>query len=181
MFGLESIALDPAAAGLGIARVEIQAMRARYEGQRFIQVAPELVGCACFTGIMAGNCQATSQLLARVLEAADIVTLPAMERDRDLREAADGFLDINAPLGILPCRTDEGVFLVFRGRGHGTSSNKAGIIKVVSSVNSVRTGNLVPVGRSSHQKHQLHAWMFRLSCYTFYLCPEPPCGLNVIQ
>ena len=90
MFGLESVALDLAAAGLGIAGVEVQAMRAGQKRQRLVQIGPELVGRACLARIVAGDRQAASQLLAGVLEPADVVALPAVQRDRDGRRAAQG-------------------------------------------------------------------------------------------
>ena len=88
VLGLERVALDLPAAGLGVAGVEVQAMRAGQERQRLVQVGPQLVGRAGLAGIMAGDRQAAAQLLARVLETADVVALPAVERDRDRRQAA---------------------------------------------------------------------------------------------
>ena len=52
--------------------------------------APKLVGRAGLAGIMAGDGQAAAELLARVLEPADVVALPAVERDRDRREPLEG-------------------------------------------------------------------------------------------
>ena len=45
--------------------------------------AAQLVGRAGLAGIVAGDRQAAADLLARVLEPADVVPLPAVQRDRD--------------------------------------------------------------------------------------------------
>src|SRR5260370_41337534 len=73
---------------------------------------------------MAGDRQAGAQLLARVLEAADVVALPAMERDRDGREPPEGSLDINAPFRVLLLRTGKAWSHISAGRGHGTALKK---------------------------------------------------------
>ena len=83
MLGLERIALDLPAAGLGVAGVQIQAVRAGNERQGLVQVAAQLVGRAGLAGIIAGDGQAAAQLLADCLKPADVVALPAVQRDRD--------------------------------------------------------------------------------------------------
>ena len=114
VLGLERIALDLAAAGLGVAGVEVQAVRAGQERQRLVQVGPQLVGRAGLAGIVAGDRQAAAELLARVLETADVVPLPAVQRDRDRREPRQGRIDIDAPFRVLLLRTGEGLFRCFR-------------------------------------------------------------------
>ena len=67
-------------------------------------------GVRALPGIMAGDRQAAAQLLAGVLEPADVVALPAMERDRDRRQPLEGRIDIDAPFRVLLFRTGEGLF-----------------------------------------------------------------------
>ena len=103
------------AAGLGVAGVEVQAMRAGQERQRLVEIGPKLVGRAGLAGIIAGDRQAAADLLAGALEPADVVALPAVERDRDGREPRQGRLDIDAPLRVLLLRLVEGRFHVRSG------------------------------------------------------------------
>ena len=158
MFGLESVALDLPAAGLGIAGVEVQAMRAGQERQRLVQVGPELVGRAGLAGIMAGDRQAAAELLAGVLESADVVALPAVQRDRDGREPCQGRIDIDAPFRVLLLRAGEGALHVAAGRGHGAILKKAGLTgmaqrRVNSAANGVHSCQPEPRGRSKTIMH----------------------------
>ncbi len=61
----------------------------------------QLVRRAGLAGIVAGDRQAAADRLAGVLEPADVVALPAMQRDRDRGKPAQGRIDIHAPIGVL--------------------------------------------------------------------------------
>ena len=124
VLGLESVALDLPASGLGVAGVEVQTMCAGQERQRLVQVGSQLVGCAGLAGITAGDRQAAPQLLATVLETTDVVSLPAVQRDRDCGQLLDGRLDIDAPFRVLFFRAGEGSFHVLVGSGHDAVLNQ---------------------------------------------------------
>ena len=61
---------------------------------------------------MAGDGQTASKLLAGVFKTADIVSLPAMERNRNARQSRQRHIDIDTPFGVLVLRSGEGVFRV---------------------------------------------------------------------
>ena len=51
-------------------------------------------------------------LLAGVLEAADVVALPAVQRDRNPGQPLEGLVDVDAQLGVALLRQREGLFHV---------------------------------------------------------------------
>ena len=94
----------PLAAGLGVAGVQVQAVRAGDQRQGLVQVGPQLVGRAGLARIIAGDRQAAAQFLARVLESAHVVALPAVQRNGDTRQTLHSPIHVHAPVGILlPC------------------------------------------------------------------------------
>ena len=185
VLGLERVALDLPAAGLGIAGVEVQAMRAGQERQRLVQIGSELVGRAGLAGIMAGDRQAAPELLARILEAADVVALPAMERDRDRSTAVRGPPRHRRPIPriapsparrLVPrCSPEEVMASSFERRQRMTSM-------IDSAVNSART-----TGRRARDSPESMPSSRRLACMNVSMWHDPatyvrnPCGLNVIQ
>jgi len=73
---------------------------ARDDRKRFLEVAPQFIGGARLAGVVAGDGQPAAQFLAGVLEAADIIPLPAVDRNGDLRQLFQGFVRIHTHLGI---------------------------------------------------------------------------------
>ena len=65
MLGLELVALDLLAAGLGIDGVQVQPVRAGDQAVGLVQVAAQLVGVARLAGIVAGGGDAAAQLGVR--------------------------------------------------------------------------------------------------------------------
>ena len=65
VLGLERVALDLLAAGLGVAGVEVEPVRAGDQRQGLVEVGPELVRRAGLAGIVAGDGQAAADRLAR--------------------------------------------------------------------------------------------------------------------
>src|SRR5207249_7320966 len=53
-----------------------------YQAQRLIEVRPQLVGVAGFAGVVAGRLDAAAGQALVVLETADIIALPAVQRNR---------------------------------------------------------------------------------------------------
>ena len=76
------------------------------ERQRLVQVGAQLVGRAGLARIIARHRQSAANRFAGVLEAADIVTLPAVQRDRNLGKP------LKRPVNIDP----EGRVSLFRQR-----------------------------------------------------------------
>ena len=100
MLGLDRVSIDNPPACLRVARVKVEPMLARNQGERLDQVGTQFVGVPRLAGIVAGDGDSAAQRLARDLESADVIALPAVERDGDLRESSKRRLDIDTNLGI---------------------------------------------------------------------------------
>ena len=110
MLGADLVAVDAMRAKFSVERVEIEAMRAGNQRQGLGRVEPELVGRARLAGIVARRGNPSTELTIRIFKADDIVSLPAMERDRDVRELPERSLGIDAEVGILLSRDRVGGF-----------------------------------------------------------------------
>ena len=90
-------------------------MLAGDQGVGLIEVRPELVGRPGLARVVPRDRQAAAEGLAVDLEAADVVPLPAVERDGDGREPFEGAVDVDAEPGIaFPGRLEgplDGLFL----------------------------------------------------------------------
>ena len=93
--GLDLVALDFLSTGLGIAGVEVEPVRAGDQRQRLVQVGAQLIGRARLARIIARHRQSAADRFAGVLETADIVALPAVQRDRNLGEPLKRPVDID--------------------------------------------------------------------------------------
>jgi len=71
-------------------------MRAGDQRQHLIQVGAQLFRRAGLAGIVAGDRESTAELFAGVLESADVISLPAVERDRNGSEPFDGRVGVDA-------------------------------------------------------------------------------------
>ena len=93
------VAVHLLAAKFAIHRVEIDAMLAGNQRQRLLQIHSKLVGSTRLAGVFAGDgqpaagigpCQTLSRtrqsFVGMFFEAADVITLPAVDRDGNLRE-----------------------------------------------------------------------------------------------
>ena len=96
----QGVAVHLLAAHLGIAGMQVEAVAAGNDRKGLLEVAAQLVGRAGLAGVIAGDGEAAAQLLAGVLEAADVVALPAMDGDRDARQLFEGFIGVHAQGGI---------------------------------------------------------------------------------
>ena len=90
-------------------------MAAGKDGQRLFKVRPQLVRCAGFAGVVAGDGQPAAQLLAGVLEPADIIALPAMDGNRNAAKLLEGFVGVHAQGGIAFLGEAIGLFDLFGG------------------------------------------------------------------
>jgi len=93
--GLDLVALDVLAPRFGVAGVEVEPMRAGDHCQGVVQVGAQLVGRARLARVIARHRQPAANLFAGVLETADIVTLPAVQRDWNLGQPLKRPVDID--------------------------------------------------------------------------------------
>src|SRR5262249_9506517 len=100
VLGSESVALDRPAARLGVDGVQVEAVPAGDQAQGFFQVAAQLVGVARLAGVVAGRLDAAAGQAEVVLEAADVVALPAVQGYRDCGEDLQGPVAIDAEGGV---------------------------------------------------------------------------------
>src|SRR5438270_708585 len=84
--GLDGVAVDALATGLGVAGVQVDAVGPGQQGKDPLQVGPQLVTVAGAAGVVAGDGDAAFQRAPVVLQAVDVVPLPAVQRKRDRRQ-----------------------------------------------------------------------------------------------
>src|SRR5665647_2816355 len=101
MLGLDGITVDRLVAEFAIHGVEVDPVAAGDEGERLLEVGPELLDGAGLAGVSTGDLQAApSQAAGLLLEAADVVALPAVKRQGDRLQTPQGLLGVDALLGI---------------------------------------------------------------------------------
>src|SRR5882672_4141961 len=81
--GFDFVAIHALAAALAINRVQIHAMFAGDQRKGLLDVGAQLVRRARPAGVMTGDGKAAPGRDAEIFETANVITLPAMERDRD--------------------------------------------------------------------------------------------------
>lgn len=94
------VAIHFPAPKLAIHRVKVDAMLARDEGKGLLQVGPQFIRRACLAGIVARDRKSTAQRAAKILESADVVSLPAVERNWNLGKSLKGVIHIHAQSGV---------------------------------------------------------------------------------
>ncbi len=99
MARFKGIAIRGPAARLGIHGMQVDAAPAGDQRQRPVQVGAQFAGGPRPAGIMAGRLKA-AQVAARGLEAGDVIALPAVNRDRNAGQAAQGAFGIHAQGGV---------------------------------------------------------------------------------
>src|SRR5437899_5686371 len=100
MFGLQLVPSNAFPTSLRVRRVQTQAMLAGDKRERLFKVAAELVRRASFSRIIAGDSESSAKGAVRILEAADVVTLPAMKRNGNARKLSERFADIYTEFGV---------------------------------------------------------------------------------
>ncbi len=112
--GFDLVAVDFFSGEFAVEGVEVEAVFTGDEGEGFVEVGAEFVGCACFAGVVAGDGDAAGEGLGSGLEAAYIIALPAVEGDGDFGQFLHGEFGIDSEFGVA-------VFgvLVIRGGGFG--------------------------------------------------------------
>ena len=81
--GFDGVAIDLAPAELAVDGVQVQPVLAGQQAVGEVQVGPQLGRRAGLAGVVAGGDQPAAEGAGVGLEAADVVALPAVERDRD--------------------------------------------------------------------------------------------------
>ena len=76
-------------------------MLAGDERKRLVEVGAKFIGRAGFAWIVSGHRNAAAESFAGVFKTADIITLPAVEGNRDGGELGHGRIGIDAEVGIL--------------------------------------------------------------------------------
>ena len=108
------VALDALAVSLGVDRMEVQAVRAGNQAEGLIQVRPKLIRVSGLAGVVARGRQSAAGLSARALEAGYVVSLPAVQRYRDIGQPLDCLIAVHAELGILLSCSRVGLLDLFR-------------------------------------------------------------------
>ncbi len=117
VLGPQRIPLDPPPAGLGIAGVEVEPVPAGDQAVCGVQVGPQLVRRPRLARIGPRHGQAAAERPAAPLEPADVVPLPAVDRDGDLAQPRHRPVDVDADGGVtLPGEPESALgHLVFAG------------------------------------------------------------------
>src|SRR5262245_52797600 len=100
MFGTDLVPIGLVVSEIAVEGVEVESMAAGDERECLIEVIAQFVGVACAAGVIAGDGESTADFVAGVFEAADIIALPALERDGDGGEAAQGAVNIDSRGGV---------------------------------------------------------------------------------
>ena len=80
---LQIVSFDGLPSGLGVDRVKVEPVPARYEGKRLFEIHAEFCRRPCLAGMVSSDGEAAADLLVALLEASDVVALPAVERQRN--------------------------------------------------------------------------------------------------
>jgi len=70
-------------------------MAARKQGKRLFQVGAQFLGSAGLAGMISGDGQTTAEFSAGLFKSADIIALPAVERNGNPGELAEGAPDVH--------------------------------------------------------------------------------------
>jgi hypothetical protein len=81
--------------------VQIQSMLARDQRICEFQVAAQLIGCASTSEIVSGHCQSVAERSPVTLKSSDVISLPAMNRDRHSAEPRQGSIDVHPKRFVL--------------------------------------------------------------------------------
>jgi len=100
MFRADLVAVDFFSAELAIDRVEAETVLSGDEGEGLGGVRAELVRRAGLARVVAGGEDAAGQRAPGVLEASDVIALPAVKGDRDPGEAAEGLAGVHPDSGV---------------------------------------------------------------------------------
>ena len=89
MFRRKLVSVHPFPIGLGIRRVQVQPVLAGNQRKRHLHVRAQFIRCPRFTWVISRDRQSAAQLSRYTFESADIIPLPAVQRDRDFGELSE--------------------------------------------------------------------------------------------
>ena len=118
MLGLDFVAVHFFAAELAVEGMQVEAVLAGNERQRFGRVGAKFIGRARFAGIIARGHDAAGERAAEIFKAAHVVALPAMQRDGNFLQAFQHPVRVHADGGVAFPGEGEGLFnvrVVFHG------------------------------------------------------------------
>ena len=98
--GRDFVAIHFFAAELAVERVQVQTMFAGNQRIRFFQIGTEFVRRARLAGMIAGGDQSAAERAAEIFKATHVVALPAVERNRYLREHFQRAVNVHAEIRI---------------------------------------------------------------------------------
>ncbi len=102
MIGREFVARNRfCCAEVGIEGVKVQPVSTWNQRKRFVDVLPQLLNGAGLARIVAGGLDAASaECSASGFKAADVIALPAVQRDRNRFQPLQGGFSVDAPGGV---------------------------------------------------------------------------------
>jgi len=118
VFGLKFVAFDAFSMSLGIGGMKAQAMFAGDQRECLVKITAQFVRRASFAEIIASDSEAAAESGIWIFKAADVVALPAMERDGNASKLGQGSANIHAETAIAFLCEDERAFEMLGGFGH---------------------------------------------------------------
>ncbi len=100
VFGGDLVAIDFAAAEFPVGGMQVEAVFTGDQRERPGGIRAEFVRAAGLAGVVAGGHQSAGEGGVRLLEAADVIALPAVQRQGDAGELLEDVFRIDAEVGI---------------------------------------------------------------------------------
>jgi len=96
-----AVAVESFGDRIGVGGVEVEAVGARDAREGVVEIGPEFGGCARFARVIPGGLDASAgEGGVRLFESADVVALPAVERDRCGGKRRKSRLGIDSEQGV---------------------------------------------------------------------------------
>ena len=100
MFRFNFVAIHLPAAKLSVASVQVEAMSAGNQRERLRRVRAEFIWCAGLPGIIPRGHNATGQRATTILEAAHVIALPAVQRNRYAGKLLEDGVGVDSEGGV---------------------------------------------------------------------------------
>src|SRR6478672_5995667 len=101
MLRIDGITRHALATEVAVGGVQVEAVRAGDQRQRFSRILPEFVSGSSLAGIVPRRRKTAADLRRRRLEPTHIVSLPAMNGDRNRRQCFQSRVSVNSKIRIL--------------------------------------------------------------------------------
>ena len=122
--GVDLIAVHLFAAEFAVASVEVQAMFARDEREGLLQVGAQFIRRPRLAGVIAGGDESAAQRPADIFKAADVIALPAMDRNCDPGKRFKRGCGIHSQRQVAFAGENVGALEVTGGSFHKSSSRR---------------------------------------------------------